>query len=101
MKLLANLLNPMYDLGFQRVGCFPCIFESKPGLRVLAENFPERIDFIEQKEQELGTSFFPWDKVPDSMCREPKIRDVVAWSRGDLLNNENPSVCDSEWNQCQ
>ncbi|WP_316014682.1 phosphoadenosine phosphosulfate reductase family protein [Roseobacter sp. HKCCA0434] len=35
--------NPLYARGFDRVGCFPCIMESKKGLSVLARHHPEAV----------------------------------------------------------
>ena len=75
-----QVLNPMYDMGFQRVGCFPCIMESKAGLRALAERFPEQIDRIAQAEASIGSSFFPFGKVPG--VERPAIKDVIQWARG-------------------
>lgn len=46
-------MNPLYHLGFDRVGCFPCIFENKEGLRRLAEVRPERIDDLRAAEVEI------------------------------------------------
>lgn len=40
-------VNPLYRLGFSRVGCFPCIFAQKEEIRLLAETHPERIDYVE------------------------------------------------------
>lgn len=45
-------LNPLYHLGFDRVGCNPCIYESKEGIELTAQHFPARIDLIRWLEQE-------------------------------------------------
>lgn len=42
--------NPLYLAGASRVGCFPCIFERKAGLRFIAENRPEQIVRIRRLE---------------------------------------------------
>lgn len=44
-------INPLYRLGFNRVGCFPCIYANKDDIRLVAEVWPERIDEIESLEQ--------------------------------------------------
>lgn len=47
-------VNPLYKLGFNRVGCYPCgVFCSKNDLRLIAKNSPERIDEIESLEKEV------------------------------------------------
>jgi 3'-phosphoadenosine 5'-phosphosulfate sulfotransferase (PAPS reductase)/FAD synthetase len=45
-------VNPLYQQGFGRVGCFPCIFSNKEEIRTLADTHPERIDIIEALEAE-------------------------------------------------
>ncbi len=35
--------NPLYDLGFERVGCMPCIMSRKSEIRLLERYFPERL----------------------------------------------------------
>ena len=35
-----KVLNPLYKMGFKRVGCFPCIMENKAGIKTLATKFP-------------------------------------------------------------
>lgn len=47
-------LNPLYHLGMERVGCWPCIRERKEGLAIIAEHDPARIDEIEAYERELS-----------------------------------------------
>ncbi len=42
-------VNPLYQRGHDRVGCYPCIFDSKDGIRLLP---PERIDEIRALEAE-------------------------------------------------
>lgn len=46
-------MNPLYHRGFDRVGCFPCIFASKEEIRLLAERYPERIDELRAAEAEM------------------------------------------------
>jgi 3'-phosphoadenosine 5'-phosphosulfate sulfotransferase (PAPS reductase)/FAD synthetase len=43
-------MNPLYHQGFDRVGCFPCIFARKEEIRLLPES---RIDEIERLEEEI------------------------------------------------
>lgn len=77
-----GVLNPLYDEGFSRVGCFPCFMENKAGLAALARYAPERIDLIAQAEAGTSHTFFPYSKVPDSQCLKPGIRGVIRWAGG-------------------
>lgn len=63
--------NPLYDMGAQRVGCWPCIHSRKAEIALLARQSPERIAFLREKETETGSShrdgfssFFTPKKVP-------------------------------------
>lgn len=63
-------LNPLYSMGAERVGCFPCIMSRKAEIRNITLNFPDRLDKIRNAEasfvQTFGrySSFFATDKVP-------------------------------------
>lgn len=46
--------NPLYALGADRVGCWPCIFAKKHELRLIAARFPEAIDRLEEFERIVG-----------------------------------------------
>jgi 3'-phosphoadenosine 5'-phosphosulfate sulfotransferase (PAPS reductase)/FAD synthetase len=88
-------VNPLYKLGFERVGCMPCINESKNGVRLLAEHFPERIALLREREaaytaerarrNATGEGEFTVPRATFFMPRTPgvlaPIDDVVAWSR--------------------
>lgn len=99
--------NPLYALGAQRVGCLPCIMSRKAEIRMIADNFPERIDMIRKAEKETGeggSSFFQADVVPQKYRRQtwgrngvtwkiPSIDDVVDWahtSRGGREYDSGP-----------
>lgn len=85
-------LNPLYALGARRVGCWPCFMCRKEEIRVIALNFPERIDTIRAHEADIGSTFFRIGKAPERFCsieetnkagekvRVPSIDDVVRWS---------------------
>jgi 3'-phosphoadenosine 5'-phosphosulfate sulfotransferase (PAPS reductase)/FAD synthetase len=84
--------NPLYDKGMERVGCYPCIFSRKNEMALIAVNSPERIDFLEEKEKELGHTFFSPTytaqkyrslevKAKDGRkVMVPTIRDVERWA---------------------
>ena len=91
-------VNPLYQLGADRVGCFPCIFASKNELRLLAEHAPERVVEIAALEEELTSlrrarneeqpgryttdraSFFQ-GRRDGVLGIAPSVRDVVTWAR--------------------
>ena len=122
-------LNPLYELGATRVGCFPCIMSNKQEIRLIAAQFPERIDELEIAENSFNSergfsSFFRRNHVPlrhrsktiidkkGRAVRVPTIRDVVEWSqtverarfRGPRLFDYEPDhglVCDSGRGLCE
>ncbi|MBN2684383.1 MAG: phosphoadenosine phosphosulfate reductase family protein [Pontiellaceae bacterium] len=91
-------LNPLYAMGAKRVGCFPCIMSRKAEIRMIALQFPDRIDMIRNVEQEFErrygrySSFFSPKTVPPHFRTKPfidsagntvmvaTIDDVVNWS---------------------
>lgn len=59
-------INPLYKMGFSRVGCMPCINARKNEIREIAERFPAEIYRIESWEKIVGncskrgaSTFFP------------------------------------------
>lgn len=94
--------NPLYLMGFGRVGCFPCIMCTKEELRLTAMLAPAEIDRLEEWEQivgavarhaytslmlgerdELISSFMSTDKVPADHHGKvsASIRRAVEWSK--------------------
>lgn len=121
--------NPLYLMGFGRVGCFPCIMCTKEELRLIAMLAPEEIDRLEEWEtivgavarhaytalmlgerDELVSSFMPTDKVPTDANGKIRatIRRAVEWSktsRGgrnyDLLAHLDELVTHTEPSRCR
>lgn len=60
--------NPLYNEGFSRVGCFPCIMCGLGEIRMIATNYPERIAIIRQLEEDAETTFFPFEYIPQRYC---------------------------------
>lgn len=94
-------LNPLYGLGFTRVGCFPCINSRKSEVRLISIHFPERIDQLRVDERSIKkpgstedsiSTFFHRKTVPERFRSLPvktksgktvkvcTIDDVVRWS---------------------
>jgi 3'-phosphoadenosine 5'-phosphosulfate sulfotransferase (PAPS reductase)/FAD synthetase len=46
-------VNPLYQRGHNRVGCYPCIFSSKEEIALIAKHDPGRIDEIRALETEM------------------------------------------------
>jgi 3'-phosphoadenosine 5'-phosphosulfate sulfotransferase (PAPS reductase)/FAD synthetase len=112
-------INPLYALGFGRVGCAPCINSGKDDVRRWADRFPAMIDKIRGCEQRTGVTFFS-PMVPGIRPRldgrgkwsvHNYIDEVVAWSRTDrgglqfnILKNwesENRPSCESKYGLCE
>jgi 3'-phosphoadenosine 5'-phosphosulfate sulfotransferase (PAPS reductase)/FAD synthetase len=99
--------NPLYALGFERVGCAPCVNSGKEDIRRWADRFPEMIAKVRSWELRVGKTFFP----PVIKSGIPNwIDEVVAWSRTDhggiqfnILKSaefERPS-CESKFGLCE
>jgi 3'-phosphoadenosine 5'-phosphosulfate sulfotransferase (PAPS reductase)/FAD synthetase len=70
--------NPLYKLGFKRVGCMPCINSGMKDVRLMVQYMPEEIDKIRMAENETGSSWFPPGFIPDWACsREAKNKDGI------------------------
>lgn len=110
--------NPLYDIGAKRVGCYPCIMSSKMELRELAKRSPDRIDFLRDKETEIGRTFFSANKVPahcsskqalknSEVVYVPTIDDVVTWSMTAYggkqfeFDFDEGLMCDSNLGMCE
>jgi 3'-phosphoadenosine 5'-phosphosulfate sulfotransferase (PAPS reductase)/FAD synthetase len=113
--------NQLYDYGAKRVGCLPCIMSRKAEIRMIARNFPERIDMIRKAELETGriSTFYCRTFVPPGnrsreivtekgvIMKVPTIDDVVAWSqtaRGGRqydFDFDGPMMCSSNLGACE
>ena len=80
--------NPLYSLGFDRVGCMPCINSGKADILNMALRFPEHVVRLAEWESLVASaswrglsSFFPApeDGRADRVGRN--IAQVVQWSR--------------------
>jgi 3'-phosphoadenosine 5'-phosphosulfate sulfotransferase (PAPS reductase)/FAD synthetase len=98
-------VNPLYTMGFNRVGCAPCINSNKADILEWSQRFPEMIDKVRAWEQRTELPFFrkPFD---DGSYRW--VDDMVEWaktSRGgkqfSLLVLQEPAACDSDYGLCE
>lgn len=70
--------NPLYKMGFARVGCAPCINSSKEDIRLWAARDPAMIDKIRVWEQKVGRTFFA-PCIPGYTVNW--IDEVVSWAK--------------------
>lgn len=117
-------MNPLYHLGFDRVGCFPCIYARKNEIALLASHAPDRIDVIETLERDVESirstrnaesigryaytrgGFFQTsgrgasveEKSGDD--RFTSIRDIVAWSRTSHGGRQLPLLAEPPTGGC-
>jgi 3'-phosphoadenosine 5'-phosphosulfate sulfotransferase (PAPS reductase)/FAD synthetase len=101
----GEAVNPLYTMGFNRVGCAPCINANKTDILEWSQRFPEMIDKVRTWEQRTGLSFF---RKPFEDGSYRWVDDMVEWaktSRGgkqfSLLVLQEPAACDSDYGLCE
>ena len=65
-------VNPLYKLGAERVGCWPCIKASKSEIRLVSDIDPVRIDRIRQIEEDTGNKMFCLERSRAGRKGEPR-----------------------------
>lgn len=78
LKKAGEKTNPLYEMGFSRVGCAQCINSGKDDVRNWAARSPDMIDKVRAWEKSLGVTFFA-PCVPGK--RINWVDEVVAWSK--------------------
>ena len=79
--------NPLYERGFSRVGCFPCIMCRKREVQLISKDewAKRRLINAEQRMREetpKGSSFFPPNYIPKRFCANgifPTVREVFKY----------------------
>ena len=71
-------INPLYSLGFNRVGCAPCINSSKEDVRNWVLRAPDMLDKVRVWEEDSGYTFFP-PMVP-GLPNNNTIDQVIEWA---------------------
>jgi 3'-phosphoadenosine 5'-phosphosulfate sulfotransferase (PAPS reductase)/FAD synthetase len=99
VKMNKEPINPLYSLGFERVGCAPCILSGKEDITRWAQRFPEMIDKLRGWEERTGYQFFQKGGM--------KVDEVVAWARTDyggyqfnILKDLDIPSCESKYGLC-
>jgi 3'-phosphoadenosine 5'-phosphosulfate sulfotransferase (PAPS reductase)/FAD synthetase len=105
VKAHGESINPLYTMGFGRVGCAPCINSNKGDIANWASRFPEMIDKVRSWEERTGLTFFmPIDRDGE----RNGVDEVVQWAntkrggRHVLLPvfQERPT-CESRYGLCE
>jgi 3'-phosphoadenosine 5'-phosphosulfate sulfotransferase (PAPS reductase)/FAD synthetase len=111
----GEAINPLYSLGFSRVGCAPCVNANKEDIKLWASRFPEVIDKVRGWEQRTGRTFFQPlmpGITPRLLNGKPTlfnwIDEVVAWAQTDFGGKQfnifgslpRPS-CESKYGLCE
>lgn len=96
-------INPLYLMGFNRVGCAPCINSSKQDILNWQERRPEMIDKIRRYEANTGRTYFA-PCVPGMTTNT--IDQILAWSKtshgGRQFNlPQEREPCESKYGLCE
>ena len=104
-KAHGEPINPLYSLGFNRVGCAPCINSGKDDILAWLDRDPAMIDKLREWEQRLGISFFP-PMVPGK--KHNKIDEVIDWAKTVRGGKQyglhviyNRPACESKYGLCE
>ncbi len=113
---VGELINPLYSLGFNRVGCAPCINSGKRDIARWSDRFPDMIDKIRDWEMRTGFTFFA-PCVPGIRVRLDArgewnvfnwIDEVVSWAKTDrggyqfnILRDLDIPSCESKYGLCE
>lgn len=103
VKSRGEEFNPLYKMGFNRVGCAPCINSSKDDIRNWNERRPEIIAKVRNQETVTGCSYFP-PMVPGT--HHNNIDEVIAWSKTDRGGKQfsfpsEHEACESKYGLCE
>lgn len=106
--------NPLYRMGYKRVGCWPCVMANQRDILSLARQAPERIEEIANLETKLKqgvmSAFFGPGKIPayaiTSGNKYPDIHDVVHYVKwqnatGSLFDDDTATSCMSYYGLCE
>jgi 3'-phosphoadenosine 5'-phosphosulfate sulfotransferase (PAPS reductase)/FAD synthetase len=105
VKAHGEQVNPLYAMGFNRVGCAPCINSGKDDILEWALRFPEMIDKVRGWEERQGRTFFA-PKVPGLSTNT--VDQVVEWAKTErggrqigLKVLQDRSGCSSDFGLCE
>jgi len=98
--------NELYDLGFTRVGCAPCVNSGKEDILRWAQRFPAMIDKVRGWEERTKRTFFP-PTVPGKHINW--VDEVVSWAGtvhggrqlGLHVLETRGTGCENKWGFCE
>lgn len=101
--------NPLYKMGYKRVGCYPCVMASQQDIYNISVQDHDRIAYIAGIEKSFNSSFFGPDKIPSKFYKGgyPLIGDVVRYvqdkrSSGSLFDDDDVATsCMSYYGLCE
>lgn len=70
--------NPLYALGYGRVGCFPCIHANKNELSLLPDWAWDKLEVWEKR---IGRTWFGPGTLPKGQSYIPSINEVREWRK--------------------
>ena len=87
--------DPLYERGYSRVGCLPCVMCRKLDARLVSKDTLMSARLIAAEErmavEARGSSFFPPDYIPSKFCASgsfPTVREVFAYVNRDEVKND-------------
>lgn len=105
IKAHGEKYNPLYEMGFGRVGCAPCINSGKEDILNWSARFPEMIEKLRGWERQSGKTFFP-PMVPGMALNY--IDEVVEWAKTSRGGRQQPfpifherEACESKYGLCE
>ena len=105
VKAHGEQVNPLYSLGFNRVGCAPCINSGKDDVANWDRRSPETIDKVRALELYTGRTFFH-PCVPGKYTNT--IDEVVEWARTSRGGRQQllpvlheREACESKYGLCE
>lgn len=105
--------NPLYMKGATRVGCWPCIFQKKSEINLMARIDPSRIDYLRELEKKVaqvgdekfgrGGTPMSWFVAKDGSEGGWPIDKAVAWAtkhgQEELFTDPTPGCM--RWGLCE
>jgi len=103
VKRRGEKFNPLYLMGFNRIGCAPCINSGKDDIRNWNERRPAMIDKVRIMEAVTGVTYFP-PMVPGT--HHNSIDEVLAWSKTSRGGKQftlprEREACESKYGLCE
>lgn len=82
--------NPLYDHGFGRVGCFPCVLANKNEVRLFGDSFQEHVDRLDAWEKIVSSAAKRGCATFFSVTKDPKIAKRINAAK--KVDPKNPDL---------